>query len=527
MAAGRGFLAVACLLVLATASSADTILVDWEGGGDYLTISEGIAAAGEGDTVLVAPGVYTGAANCNIDFAGTNRVLTSVAGPESTVIEVAGVGGSAIRFQSDEDTTAVYRGFTIIHADTAVAIDSASPVIDECVIRDPINYVNKVGIFCRFSGAIIRRTQFLWNTGSCERVGLECEFGPGPTVSHCTFSTYGQGIRSAHCSPSVRDCQFLECSASGSSGASCYDGSPVFEDCVFRGCEKNTLFGALCIVLGFGDCPSATVRRTLFDHNAWPGASNAYIVRATTTVYEDTALRLEDVVFWGNRVVASTVRSDADSLFVSRCTFADNEWVNASVSAYAWAMIRDSIIAFNGGTAVEGDPVFTSHSCVFGNGEGDSLAGVHYENLFTWPLFCDHEGGDLTLRDDSPCLPVNNPWGVQIGAYGAGDCGTGIDAQGPAANGVCLRGVHPNPATGSESTVCLAGVPGRDVDIAIYDLRGRRVRTLTARLSGRGRAECPWDLRDDLGRRVASGVYFVEVASAGGAVQRAKLVVVR
>ncbi|MCK5571967.1 MAG: T9SS type A sorting domain-containing protein, partial [Bacteroidetes bacterium] len=47
------------------------------------------------------------------------------------------------------------------------------------------------------------------------------------------------------------------------------------------------------------------------------------------------------------------------------------------------------------------------------------------------------------------------------------------------------------------------------VDLAVYDLSGRLVRTLVAaELLDAGRQTAPWNGRDDDERAVASGVYF-------------------
>ena len=54
---------------------------------DYETIQAGINVACEGDTVLVAPGTYTGQHNRDIDFLGKNLVLLSEGGPEVTIVD--------------------------------------------------------------------------------------------------------------------------------------------------------------------------------------------------------------------------------------------------------------------------------------------------------------------------------------------------------------------------------------------------------------------------------------------------------
>ncbi len=68
-----------------------------------------------------------------------------------------------------------------------------------------------------------------------------------------------------------------------------------------------------------------------------------------------------------------------------------------------------------------------------------------------------------------------------------------------------------------------AAAPG---EVALFDLQGRRVRTLARGLYGSGFETADWDGRDEAGRPVASGIYFLKAVS-GGETTRIKLVVVR
>jgi len=57
-------------------------------------------------------------------------------------------------------------------------------------------------------------------------------------------------------------------------------------------------------------------------------------------------------------------------------------------------------------------------------------------------------------------------------------------------------------------------VPGR-VTVEVYDVNGRRVRTLCDRTTGAGEFAVNWDGTDRRGEHGASGVYFVRVTASG------------
>ena len=74
----------------------------------------------------------------------------------------------------------------------------------------------------------------------------------------------------------------------------------------------------------------------------------------------------------------------------------------------------------------------------------------------------------------------------------------------------------PNPARGGRIQIRFtAGRPGR-VRVAVYDLAGHRVRTLSSGVQGAGEQARTWDGADARGRSVASGVYFVRLETPDG-----------
>jgi flagellar hook assembly protein FlgD len=70
--------------------------------------------------------------------------------------------------------------------------------------------------------------------------------------------------------------------------------------------------------------------------------------------------------------------------------------------------------------------------------------------------------------------------------------------------------VYPNPFN-SSANITLNDSKGGDVEIEIYDIRGRLIRNLTAFNIQGGDKKAVWDATDNSGRRVSSGIYFARV----------------
>ena len=91
-----------------------------------------------------------------------------------------------------------------------------------------------------------------------------------------------------------------------------------------------------------------------------------------------------------------------------------------------------------------------------------------------------------------------------------------------------LAAPRPNPARGAMQIAF--GIPGgrtgTGVELDVFDLAGRHVRTLARGLARPGRVTLTWDLRDERGDRSASGVYLVRLR-AGGDVLTRKVVALR
>ncbi|MCK4510236.1 hypothetical protein KAW64_00770, partial [bacterium] len=103
---------VALLLLAVLPATATTIVVDLNGGGDYLTLAEGILAAAPGETVLVAPGVYTGEFNRDLSFDGKDIVVMAMPARDPVIVDAEYLGRCFI-FENGESPAARIEGLVM------------------------------------------------------------------------------------------------------------------------------------------------------------------------------------------------------------------------------------------------------------------------------------------------------------------------------------------------------------------------------------------------------------------------------
>jgi alpha-amylase len=95
---------------------------------------------------------------------------------------------------------------------------------------------------------------------------------------------------------------------------------------------------------------------------------------------------------------------------------------------------------------------------------------------------------------------------------------TGVDGAlaGGGAPAIAFAAPSPNPARGDVAFRFDLARDAARAELAVFDVRGRRVRTLLAGALPAGRHAAQWDGRDDAGRAAPAGLYFARV-SAGAA----------
>ncbi|MFN0149633.1 MAG: T9SS type A sorting domain-containing protein [bacterium] len=85
---------------------------------------------------------------------------------------------------------------------------------------------------------------------------------------------------------------------------------------------------------------------------------------------------------------------------------------------------------------------------------------------------------------------------------------------------------YPNPASGPIEILYRVPVE-REVDLSIYDVSGRRLRSLAAGHAPLGVQTASWDRRDESGHEVAAGVYFLRLRVGDGHEATERVTIVR
>ncbi len=145
----------------------------------------------------------------------------------------------------------------------------------------------------------------------------------------------------------------------------------------------------------------------------------------------------------------------------------------------------------------------------------------------TIPVFVDPTGlgqgahtATLIILSNDPASPLFVPVVLD---YGSGL--SAVDEPVPAAGPLHLTS-YPNPFN-PRTTLRFTARGGEAAELAVYDLRGRLVRTLVRGQLEPGPQEVPWDGRDEQGHSAPSGQYFARFAEGGDLPVVRKLMLVR
>ncbi|MCI0587151.1 MAG: hypothetical protein L0323_09960 [Planctomycetes bacterium] len=357
----------AVLLPWATSPAQSTLDVP----GTYATIQAAIAAAVNGDTVLVAPGTYAGPVN----FLGKAITVRSSAGPFATTIS-GGSGGRVVRFETGEGRSSVLEGFTVTGGTSTggsggggVGCSASGPTIRDCRITGNVASMNGGGFSYSDLGA-----------GSAPPVGpllVGCTISGNSIATPLMTLAGGGGIRCQSgllfAGPSFVVVEFVGCTISGNmawvfgGGALCQGVTAMFRGCTIRqnsaatpGVDLRDAFGL------FQDCVVAS-----------NGAAGTGIAIAPNFSTATLQLFLTNTTVWGHAGGA------------------------LSAAAGTSATISNSVLWSNGASSISGAGSIAATSSDIQGGTGQPWFGAGCIALD--PMLADPAAGDFHLLFGSPC----------------------------------------------------------------------------------------------------------------------------
>lgn len=404
---------------------------------DQPTIQSGILMAKDGDTVLVAAGIYEGNGNVNVDFEGKKITVRSISGAKNTIIDCGKIQDTrGFVFNKNETADTILEGFTIkngLHREGAgIFINNASPTIRNCIITensagDSANYSGKGGgIYCFDSNVFIEGCTIIRNfVGS--------RFGGGGVYlgGESNFSN-------SRAKPIL-----INCNISDNIGHGIY--SKGYVTITIQGCtlSKNTMRGIVC---------TANYVQTT---NLITNSRIEQNMEGGVRVSEETVLNITKSIIRKNSAKsgAGISCSRTCTLNVSDCVIADNAADNygGGFGIETWSgSVKISQTTITGNTSrqmgggIYFDAVPTEHlrltiekSIVWGNhsaGNYDEIAlsgnaiviknsdirggleGIgreaepdrltYMDNIDEDPLFIDPENGDFRIMDNSPAATM-------------------------------------------------------------------------------------------------------------------------
>jgi len=156
--------------------------------------------------------------------------------------------------------------------------------------------------------------------------------------------------------------------------------------------------------------------------------------------------------------------------------------------------------------------------------QGDTKLSVSYENLLTVLVTAELPGitgtwGVAAISNEDTTYSANGPFTLTIDASAVG-----IDGEEALPSTYTLHQNYPNPF--NPTTTIRYDLPEQAmVLITIYDITGRKIRSLINKQKEPGYRSVVWDARNNAGVQVGTGIYFFSIRTGDYSKTRKMLLV--
>ena len=428
----------------------------------YSTIQKGIDTASDGDTVFVYAGTYVE----NINFIGKNIAVIGE-DKETTIID-GNEEGSVVKFVSGEDENAKIRAFTLSNG-------SGSDIIQVFDIPDT------------------------------------------PGLDTSIVSGVGGGIQLLDSSPKIEDLIITNNKAALGAGLGLYNSSPhIYNVLISNNISYPTLFGQMTAGGGlFLIFSSPTIDYSIITNNNGSLVGGGLIAGGNSSPTITHSNFVNNSAMAGNEIFTGFDDEPAFSNGSGIVTITNSVIYNDRIFDDSDDNIMDTTYIYHD---IIGNPNIT-YSFVSDGYEGEG-------NLDTIPYFCDLDSGDLTLASNSPLLGSGEN-GSDIGALGVGcDPITASLEHGKIVpKEFILYQNYPNPFN-PFTTVRYALPENGFINITIYDMVGRVVKTLRNGYQTAGFQKIQWNATNNRNEPVSTGLYLFTI-QAGEFRRTKKMVLVK
>ena len=432
---------IALILWLAAAAplSAATLSVPSQ----YPNIQGAIDAANKGDTVIIAPGTYSGVwENCEINF--DKAITVQSADPNdpnivaATVIDCNDTYPYEGFFFASKDANSILDGLTIINGSYGITCINSAPTIRNCVISNC-----DCGIVCNYSAPTIRNCVIK----NCSRSGgISCADGLSldveyyPQIINCTISNntaygHGGGISCLYSSPTITNCTISNNTAAGMGGGIyCSSGTaPIITNCTISGNSAQShgggIYGSTAVInsiingnearYGGGICSSNSITVTNLTNCCMVGNKAKY---EGGGIYSDGALDVSNCTIVAN--VAGQPGMGYGMGGGIYYHFMKNPLGISIFNSVVWGNLDYYSIGEIDQIAISEPidpryPVHIAFNCIQDYDPNDNSVPFNddpaNQNIDDNPKFvrepniADGDFGDLHLRKDSPCINTGDP----------------------------------------------------------------------------------------------------------------------